>query len=172
MFLYSNLPMLFVIYRQNQEKREMIQPFWKRKKLAEMSRTEWESLCDGCGRCCLNKLEDWDTGEIYWTDIACELLDCNNCRCGDYANRFARMPDCIALDPDNVSTLGWLPPSCAYRLVHEGKDLYNWHHLISGSRETVHEAGISVQGRAVSGEGFEPEDYEDHIVTWPGEETG
>ncbi|MFZ1813227.1 MAG: YcgN family cysteine cluster protein [Rhizobiaceae bacterium] len=142
-------------------------PFWKRKKLGEMSTDEWESLCDGCGRCCLNKLEDWDTGEIYWTNIACSLLDSQSCRCSDYAGRFAKVPDCIQLNPEKVMSLTWLPPTCAYRLVREGKDLYPWHHLVCGDRDRVHEAGISVRGRTVSEEGLAPEDYEDHLVDWP-----
>jgi uncharacterized protein len=147
----------------------MTAPFWKTKTLAQMSEDEWESLCDGCGRCCLNKLEDWDTGEIFWTDIACSLLDCDTCRCSDYDNRLARVPDCIDLDAAKLDELVWLPPTCAYRLVHEGKDLFDWHHLKSGSRATVHEAGISVAGRVVSEDGHTVEDYEDHLVTWPGE---
>jgi uncharacterized protein len=147
-------------------------PFWKRKSLAEMTLPEWESLCDGCGRCCLNKLEDWDTGEVYWTDISCTLLDCRTCRCTDYGNRFSRVSDCIKLEPGNVATLGWLPPTCAYRLVQEGRDLYSWHHLLSGSRETVHQVGISVRGRTVPEDGLSLEDYEDHLVSWPGESGG
>lgn len=143
--------------------------YWKEKSLAEMSSAEWEALCDGCGRCCLNKLEDWDTGEIHWTNVACRLLDGHSCACSDYSNRFDHVPDCIQLTPAKVSELGWLPPSCAYRLVHEGKDLMPWHHLISGSRETVHEAGVSVRGRCVPEDGIEPEDYEEHLVRWPGQ---
>ncbi len=144
-------------------------PFWKRKTLHEMSSEEWESLCDGCGKCCLNKLEDWDTGEIYYTNIGCELLDCHTCRCKDYENRFDQVPDCIQLTPEKIETITWLPPTCAYRLVKEGKDLFEWHPLISGSRDTVHSAGISVQGRAVEDNGIAPEDYEDFLVDWPRE---
>jgi uncharacterized cysteine cluster protein YcgN (CxxCxxCC family) len=98
-------------------------PFWKTKTLEEMDGTEWESLCDGCARCCLNKLEDWDTGEIVWTNVACTLLDCDSCRCRDYVNRAKTVPDCIQLTPDEVRTLTWLPPTCAYRLVRDGEDL-------------------------------------------------
>ena len=148
----------------------MGKPFWKTKKLAQMSASEWESLCDGCGRCCLNKLEDWDTGEIHYTDIACTLLDCDSCRCTDYANRLERVPDCIDLSAGKMDELAWLPPTCAYRLVHEGKDLFNWHHLKSGSFDTVHEAGISVRGRTICEDGLSVEDYEDHLVTWPQED--
>lgn len=142
-------------------------PFWKTTKLTEMSSEQWESLCDGCGKCCLNKLEDWDTGEIYWTNIGCELLDCHKARCMDYENRFAKVPDCIQLSPEKIESLGWLPPTCAYRLVAEGQDLYWWHPLVSGDRETVHQAGISIRGRAKPDTGISPEDYEDHLVDWP-----
>ena len=122
------------------------EPFWRVKRLEEMTGAEWESLCDGCGRCCLNKLEDEDTGEIAWTDVACRLLDGETCRCRDYANRQALVPDCIPLNPETVRSLTWLPPTCGYRLVEEGHDLYWWHPLVSGDPETVHEAGISVRG--------------------------
>ncbi|MGN6548280.1 MAG: YcgN family cysteine cluster protein [Pararhizobium sp.] len=145
-------------------------PFWKRKTLDEMNRREWESLCDGCARCCLNKLEDWDTGEIAWTNIACRLLDGETCRCRDYAHRQRQVPDCIGLTPDTVRNLSWLPPTCAYRLIDEGRDLYWWHPLVSGDPETVHEAGISVRGRTVPEEGIAVEDFEDYLVAWPAEE--
>ena len=144
-------------------------PFWKRKSLAQMDAAEWEALCDGCGRCCLNKLEYADTGEIAWTDVACRLFDDATCRCADYENRFDHVPDCIRLDLEKVESLTWLPPTCAYRLIGEGADLYWWHHLVSGSRESVHEAGISVRGRTLSEDGMTVEDYEDHLVDWPGE---
>ena len=146
------------------------QPFWRTKTLAEMTNAEWESLCDGCGRCCLNKLEDWDTGEIAWTNIGCRLLDGETCRCKDYKNRAATVPDCIQLTVAAVKRITWLPPTCAYRLVDEGHDLYWWHHLVSGDRETVHEAGISVQGQTISEELVDVDDFEDYIVEWPGEE--
>jgi uncharacterized cysteine cluster protein YcgN (CxxCxxCC family) len=145
-------------------------PFWLTKKMTEMSKAEWESLCDGCGRCCLNKLEDWDNGDIYWTNIACSELDCDSCRCNSYENRFDVVPDCIDLTPEKVEEITWLPPTCAYQLVKEGKDLHDWHPLKSGDPNTVHTAGISVRGKVVSEVGFTPEDYEDHLVTWPGEE--
>jgi len=144
-------------------------PFWKRLTLEEMSPTQWESLCDGCARCCLNKLEDWDTGEIVWTAIACELLDEDTCRCRDYPNRHDFVPDCIPLDPKTVRTLTWLPPTCGYRLIAEGRDLYWWHPLVSGDPETVHEAGISTSGRTVSESDIPVEEYEEFIVAWPGE---
>lgn len=145
----------------------MPEPFWKTKTLKQMSQSEWESLCDGCGRCCLNKLEDWDTGEIHWTNIACRLLDCETCRCRDYDNRLELVPDCIQLDPEKMDELTWLPPTCAYRLVHEGADLYDWHHLVSGNHDAVHTAGVSVRGRTISEVGLSVEDYENHLAKWP-----
>lgn len=143
-------------------------PFWKRKPLEAMTEAEWESLCDGCGRCCLNKLEDADTGAIAWTDVRCRLLDGTACRCSDYENRQRSVPDCIPVDPSTVRELTWLPPNCGYRLVAEGRDLYWWHHLVSGDRDTVHEAGVSVRGRTVSEEGMDLEAFEAHVVKWPG----
>lgn len=144
--------------------------FWKTKTLEEMSKSEWESLCDGCARCCLNKLEDWDTGEIYWTNVACKLLNHETCRCSDYANRQTLMPDCIQLNTQNIHTITWLPPTCAYRLVSEGLDLPHWHPLISGDPQSVHKAGVSVRGRAISEEGLSADDLEDHVVEWPDED--
>ena len=143
------------------------QPFWRTKTLAEMNAQEWESLCDGCGRCCLNKLEYEDTGAIAWTDVACRLLDERSCRCTDYAHRHARVPDCLPLTAENVPRLTWLPPSCAYRLVSEGRDLYWWHPLVSGDAASVHAAGISVRGRTVSEEVVPVGDFEEHLVAWP-----
>ncbi len=141
-------------------------PFWQVKQLHEMTPQEWESLCDGCGRCCLVKLEDEDTGIIYTTDVSCRLLDCSTCRCTDYANRHQLVDDCIKLDPVNVDELGWLPSTCAYRLVWEGKPLEDWHPLVSGSSETVHEAGISVRGRVTNETEVEIDDLPDRIVDW------
>ncbi|WP_321339036.1 YcgN family cysteine cluster protein [uncultured Cohaesibacter sp.] len=149
---------------------EYEKPFWQVKRLDEMSKAEWESLCDGCARCCLNKLEDWDTGEIIWTNVSCSLLDSDSCRCKDYHNRLATIPDCVPLDAEKVASISWLPPTCAYRLLEEGYDLYWWHPLVSGDPDTIHKAGISVRGRVVSEEGMEVEDYEDHLANWPGED--
>ncbi len=144
-------------------------PFWRRKRLSEMTRAEWESLCDGCGRCCLNKLIDEDTNATVFTDVGCRLLDGTTCRCSDYAHRQRRVKDCVRLTPRNVKRLTWLPPTCGYRLVAEGRDLAWWHPLVSGSRETVHEAGISVRGRVTASEKDVPDEkLEDYIVAWPG----
>jgi uncharacterized cysteine cluster protein YcgN (CxxCxxCC family) len=144
-------------------------PFWRRKRLEEMDAAEWESLCDGCGRCCLNKLEDVDTGEISWTDVACRMLDGATCRCRDYGNRQALVSDCVQLDPEAVRTLSWLPPSCAYRLVAEGRDLYWWHPLVSGDPDSVHQAGVSVRARTVSEADWPSETLEERIAAWPGQ---
>ncbi len=142
--------------------------FWREKTLEEMSSQEWESLCDGCARCCLVKLEDEDTGRLYATSVSCRLLDAGACRCADYPNRSRKVPDCVRLTPEAVRSLAWLPPTCAYRLVAEGRDLAWWHHLVSGSRETVHEAGVSVRGRVTASEDdLALEDVVDHIVDWP-----
>ena len=144
-------------------------PFWKRKKLSEMTSAEWESLCDGCGRCCLNKLEDIDTGETVYTNVACKLFDAQTCRCTDYAHRKRQVPDCVQLTPRGVPRIVWLPPTCAYRLVARGRDLYWWHPLVSGDPETVHAAGISVRGKTESEAEVTVDDFEDYIVAWPGE---
>ncbi|HLW90114.1 MAG TPA: YcgN family cysteine cluster protein [Roseiarcus sp.] len=143
-------------------------PFWRTKTLEEMSVSEWESLCDGCGRCCLVKIEDEDSGEIHFTDIGCKLFDAKACRCADYARRRRRVKDCVKLTPDAVRTLTWLPPTCAYRRLAEGRDLAWWHPLVSGSRETVHQAGVSVRGRVSVDETEIPAElWLDRIVKWP-----
>ncbi|MCY4551972.1 MAG: YcgN family cysteine cluster protein [Defluviicoccus sp.] len=143
----------------------MAEPYWRTKTLEEMTREEWEALCDGCARCCLLKLEDADTGEIAYTDIACRLLDSGSCRCTRYRQRLRLVPDCVDLTPERVRKLGWLPSTCAYRLLAEGRELAWWHPLVSGDPETVHRAGISVRGRVVPER--RGDDPEDRIVTWP-----
>ncbi len=143
-------------------------PFWKTTALADMSQNQWEQLCDGCARCCLNKLEDWDTGEIIWTNVACSLLDGDTCRCMDYSKRFDIIHDCLQLSPKLVRQLSWLPPTCAYRLLDEGKDLPTWHPLVTGDPSSVEKAGISVKGRTIPEDGIAPEELENHTVKWPG----
>jgi uncharacterized protein len=143
-------------------------PFWRAKRLDEMTDTEWESLCDGCGRCCLVKLEEEGTEDIYFTNVGCRLLDTESCRCRDYQNRSAVVDDCVRLTAKVVGEIGWLPPTCAYRLVGEGKDLHWWHPLVSGDPETVHLAGVSVRGRVPDLEDAVPDGtLEERIVDWP-----
>jgi uncharacterized cysteine cluster protein YcgN (CxxCxxCC family) len=125
--------------------------FWETKRLEELSPDQWETLCDGCGRCCLEKLENRKTGKVYFTAVACQLLDLSTCRCRDYESRFHHVPDCMKLGPQNIYGK-WLPSTCAYRLLREGKNLPDWHPLISGNPESIHTAGISVRNFAVSGE--------------------
>ena len=137
--------------------------FWERP-LADLNPAEWEALCDGCGRCCLHKMEDEDTGEIVDTNVACRLLDTGTARCRDYANRKTFVPDCLRLTLKIVNDVPWLPESCAYRLRAEGKPLRSWHPLLSGNRETVVTAGASVAGRVVSETQAGPLDH--HVVEW------
>ena len=143
-------------------------PFWKMKSLGEMSKSEWESLCDHCGKCCLIKLEDEDTGLNLDTDVACKLYDCNKGGCRHYTNRHTHVPDCVVLTPDNVPTLKWIPRTCAYRLIANGDDLADWHPLVSGSPDTVHDAGISVRFKVISEEDLSDIDEElpGYVVDW------
>ena len=144
-------------------------PFWE-KPLESLDRGQWEALCDGCGRCCLIKLENEETGDIFTSDVHCKLLEPISCMCSDYEHRQAKVPDCIKLDPENVKSISWIPPSCAYRRIAEGKGLAWWHPLVSGDRDTVHLAGISARHRTRSEEGISPEQLDDYVIDWPGED--
>jgi len=138
--------------------------FWKHKALAEMSPHEWESLCDGCAKCCLHKLQDEDTDEVFYTSVACAQLNLATCRCKVYAQRLQHVPDCLDLVKENMAELSWLPSSCAYRLVSEGKDLPDWHPLVSGDVASVHASGMSVVGRVVSERDVAEDELELYII--------
>lgn len=140
--------------------------FWETKSLEEMSREEWESLCDGCGRCCLHKYEEEDTGRVFYTDVACKLLDLKRCRCRHYENRLEHVPDCVVLSKDRLEDLDWMPSTCAYRRLAEGRGLADWHPLVSGRADSVVRAGISVRGRAVSERRIPAADIEDRLIRW------
>ena len=141
-------------------------PFWQTVKLADMTAAQWEAVCDGCAKCCLVKLQDEDSREIVFTDIVCNLLDQQTCRCAHYQERTKLVPDCVKLTKDNLDKIDFMPPSCAYRLLHEGKDLPQWHPLVSGHADSVVEAGMSVKGRVIAEMTFDG-DSEDRVVDWP-----
>lgn len=142
-------------------------PFWERKRLDQMSRDEWEALCDGCGKCCVHKLEDVDSGRILYTNVACRLFDAHSCRCTRYAHRQQYVSDCLTLTPQRIRQLNWLPGSCAYRRLAEGRGLAWWHPLVSGDPETVHRAGISVRARTVPEAKVDLSELEDYLVVNP-----
>ena len=145
----------------------MRETFWTLP-IEALTKPEWEALCDGCGQCCLHKCEDEDSGEIYPTNVACRLLDVATARCSDYAHRKAKVPDCLRLTPRLAASVSWLPATCAYRLRADGDPLPSWHYLISGDRETVHAAGVSVRGKAISEDLAGP--LENHVILPPGME--
>ncbi len=141
--------------------------FWDRKNLTEINKIEWESLCDGCARCCLLKLEDEESGKIFFTDVACKLLNTNSCRCRSYTNRVARVAECLVLDLNHPEHFAMLPQSCAYRRLSEGRPLANWHPLVSGDPQSIHHAGISVRDKCVPEAHIHPDDLEDRIIEFP-----
>ena len=145
---------------------ELRPEFWKHYSLTELNQAEWEALCDGCGLCCLVKLEDEETEEIAYTKVACKLLDCQTGHCSDYSNRKIHVPDCIQLTPEKLQEIRWLPNTCAYRRINEGKKLPNWHYLVTGNRQSVVSARKSVAGRCISEEKINPDDIDDYIVRW------
>lgn len=142
------------------------EPFWQQKTLAELTQQEWESLCDGCGKCCLVKLEDEDDGQVYYTNVACKYLHLKTCQCKDYANRLSLVPDCISLTPDKVDEFQWLPQTCAYRLVSEGKPLPKHHPLISGKKGSMGKAKATVKGRVIPEDLVHPDALEEHVIYW------
>lgn len=154
---------------QDPIKRDSLQPrFWEKKPLNKMSNAEWEALCDGCGKCCMNKIEDEDTGRVYLTRVACRLFDDTTCRCAQYDIRHQFVPECIVLRPDNIDQHAyWMPRTCAYRLLWQGKSLPAWHPLLSSDPETVHDAGVSMRLRTVPEFEVGEDDWEDHLIEEP-----
>lgn len=146
-------------------------PFWQTTSLADMTTDEWESLCDGCGKCCVIKLEDVDDGAIYYTDVGCKLLDAGTCRCKDYDNRKSIVSDCVILTPQTLDALPWMPKSCAYRRLHEGRGLPDWHPLVTGDADSTNKAGKSVQGKIFTEGDIADDDYPDHIKDWDDNES-
>ena len=140
--------------------------FWKTTPLDQLEKAQWESLCDGCGKCCVLKLEDIDTGNIHYTDVGCKLLDCQTAMCTKYNERKKHVPDCVLLTPDNLSMLSWMPDSCAYRLIYENKDLPNWHPLITGKPDSARLTGNSVAGQVVPETKVAEGDLPNHITNW------
>lgn len=140
--------------------------FWQELSLSEMTRAQWESLCDGCGRCCLHKIEYEDTNEIYFTDVACRYLDEETCQCPHYGVRQSKVPDCLTIYPNWGKKFLWLPTTCAYRLLSENKPLFDWHPLISGDVNSVHLAGISVRGRTYRDDEIPQEEVYKHVINW------
>ncbi len=140
--------------------------WWHEKSLEELNASEWEALCDGCAKCCLHKLEDEDTGKVFYTKVRCRYLKEQTCRCSDYDNRSTLVPICIDLRSSDWKNIDWLPSTCAYRLRAHGEPLPQWHHLISGSKESVHHDGVSIRGRSVSDEYVHPDGFDEHIVHW------
>jgi uncharacterized cysteine cluster protein YcgN (CxxCxxCC family) len=141
------------------------QPFWKTKSMEDMTREEWESLCDGCGKCCLFRLRE-DDGTVYTTNVICRLFIEKTCQCSDYLNRSKVVPNCVVLNSENIHQLDWMPQTCAYKLLAEGKDLAWWHPLVCGDPNMVHEVGVSVRGKIEFEQDIDMNDLEDHVVDW------
>ncbi len=142
-----------------------VQAWWESKLLTEMTREEWEQICDHCAKCCLHKLEDEDDGTVYYTNVACSLLNSQTCECTDYQNRRTLVPDCLQLTPENLDQIQWMPPSCSYRTLKEGRKLAEWHHLVSGDKNTIHAVGKSIKGRYIDEK--QVDDLQEHVVEWP-----
>ena len=141
-------------------------PFWQTKTLAQMTPQEWESLCDGCAKCCLHKLQDEEDGEVYYTDVACRYLNLTSARCNAYGDRLTNVPECVALTPDNIQDMPWLPDTCAYKLLHQGQALPAWHPLIAKNSIKMQKKGVSVLGRVVSETWVSPDQYEERVIYW------
>jgi len=153
--------------------RKVSQPWWEEKSLSDMTSDEWESLCDGCGKCCLVKIQDAQTERIFFTDVACKMLDCDSGKCKDYPNRQQHVPDCVKLSKDNLDDLEWMPPDCAYRRLYELKPLLSWHPLVTGQADSTHTSGASIVGMPMVSElDVHDDDLEDHVVTWPLDRVG
>ena len=140
--------------------------FWQQLSLEQLSQQQWESLCDHCGRCCLHKLEDEDSGEVFFTDVACQYMDEETCSCPHYQQRQQLVPECLSIQPDWGEKFKWLPNTCAYRLLYEGKDLFAWHPLISGDAQSVHLAGISIRGRNFRDNEVDESEIDQHVIEW------
>ncbi|HHJ14581.1 MAG TPA: YcgN family cysteine cluster protein [Gammaproteobacteria bacterium] len=140
--------------------------FWEHKRLEDLSPAEWEALCDGCGRCCLLKLEDADSGETFYTNVVCRYHDSAHARCSIYAERCTKVPDCIRVTPEVARTRDWLPDTCAYRLLARGEPLPDWHPLVSGDPRSVQRAGIGIRDQAISEEYVHPDELDAHLVHW------
>ena len=146
----------------------MTDPFWKTKTLEQMTPEEWESVCDGCAKCCLLKLEDEDSGDIAYTRLHCRLLDGETCRCTNYPERKKHIPDCVTLTPKTVSQIKWMPDTCAYKLLLSGQPLPSYHHLVCGDKNAIHQAGHSIRGRTVNEDQVLEDDQIDWIIDWDG----
>lgn len=146
---------------------DIVKTSWWEQGLDALNEEQWEQLCDGCGLCCLHKLEDEDTGELHYTQLACDLLNTNTCECSDYAERFKRVPDCLKLTQQNYpQILPWLPNSCSYKRVANAQALPPWHHLLTGSKHMMHSNNLSVKGKVQNARGIDPDDYQDYVLRW------